>query len=127
MSRKSESEKVTTPGQSIPVASRSLDSAQRSRVRAIAMTPIGTLMKKIHSQPRASVRAPPTSGPIATAPPTVAPQIPNAVARSGPSNSWAISASVVANIAAPPTPWSRARDVERSRVPCEAARAARRP
>jgi hypothetical protein len=52
------------------------------------------------------VSAPPTSGPIATAPPTVAPQIPNAVARSGPLNSCAIRASVVANIAAPPTPWT---------------------
>ncbi len=48
--------------------------------------------------------APPTSGPIATAPPIVAPQMPNAVARSGPRNSCAISASVVANMAAPPIP-----------------------
>ena len=51
------------------------------------------------------MRTPPTSGPIATAPPTVAPQIPIALARSRPSNSWAISASAVANIAAAPAPW----------------------
>ena len=48
--------------------------------------------------------APPTSGPIATAPPIVAPQMPIAVPRSLPWNSWAISASDVANIAAPPIP-----------------------
>jgi hypothetical protein len=47
---------------------------------------------------------PPTSGPIATAPPTVAPQTPKAVARSLPWNSWPISASEVANMAAPPMP-----------------------
>ncbi len=49
---------------------------------------------------------PPSSGPIATAPPTVAPQIPIALARSRPSNSWAIRASAVANIAAAPAPWT---------------------
>ena len=47
---------------------------------------------------------PPTSGPMATAPPTVAPQMPIALARSRPSNSWAIRASAVANIAAAPAP-----------------------
>ena len=66
--------------------------------------PIGTLTKKIHSQPSPSVSAPPTSGPTATAPPIVAPQAAIAVPRSGPWNSWAISASEVANIAAPPMP-----------------------
>ena len=68
--------------------------------------PIGTLTKKIHSQPSPSVSAPPTSGPTATAPPIVAPQAAIAVPRSGPWNSWAISASEVANIAAPPMPCS---------------------
>ena len=47
---------------------------------------------------------PPTSGPIATAPPTTAPQTPNAIARSLPWNSCPIRASEVANIAAPPIP-----------------------
>ncbi len=70
------------------------------------MIPIGTLRKKIHSQPRLSVISPPTSGPTATAPPTVAPQTPNAVARSLPWNSWPIRASEVANIPAPPMPCS---------------------
>jgi hypothetical protein len=39
----------------------------------MAATPIGTLRKKIDSQPSESVSAPPTSGPIATATPIVAP------------------------------------------------------
>ena len=47
---------------------------------------------------------PPASGPIATAAPIVAPQIPNAVPRSLPWNSCEISASAVANIIAPPIP-----------------------
>ena len=49
---------------------------------------------------------PPASGPIATAAPIVAPQIPNAVPRSLPWNSCEISASAVANIIAPPIPWT---------------------
>jgi hypothetical protein len=40
---------------------------------AIAAMPIGTLRKKIDSQPIHSVSAPPTSGPTATATPIVAP------------------------------------------------------
>ncbi len=59
----------------------------RVSVRTIAAIPIGTLTKKIHSHPNASVSAPPMSGPTATAPPTVAPQMPIAEARSRPSNS----------------------------------------
>jgi hypothetical protein len=69
-------------------------------------TPIGTLTRKIHSQPNASVSAPPTSGPTATANPVVAPQMPSAVPRSLAGNSWAMSASELANIIAPPAPWS---------------------
>ena len=48
------------------------------------ITPIGTLTKKIQRQPAYSVRTPPTSGPIATASPIVAPQMPKAVPRSRP-------------------------------------------
>ncbi len=47
---------------------------------------------------------PPTSGPIATAAPAAAPQIPNAIPRSFGGNSCASSASEVANIIAPPIP-----------------------
>ncbi len=87
----------------------------------IAPIPIGTLTKKIHSQPRPSVITPPSSGPIATAPPTVAPQTPIALARSRPSNSWAISASEVANIAAAADSLEAAGEVEHGRVAGEAA------
>ena len=59
---------------------------------------------------------PPTSGPIATAPPIVAPQTPNAVARSLPWNSWPISASEVANIAGAADPLQAAGEVEQGRV-----------
>ncbi len=98
------SEKVIRPGTSIGCGSVALTLTSLVSVMKIAAIPIGTLTKKIHSQPRPSVRMPPISGPIATAPPTVAPQIPIALARSRPSNSWAISASEVANIAAAPVP-----------------------
>src|SRR5207249_1239842 len=60
--------------------------------------------KKIQRQDRYVVRTPPTSGPTATAAPVVAPQIPNAVPRSRPWNSWERSASEVANMIAPPIP-----------------------
>ena len=104
ISRKRATEKVTRPGKSIRCGSWAATLTTFISVSAIAAIPIGTLTKKIHSQPRCSVITPPTSGPIATAPPIVAPQTPNAVARSLPWNSWPISASEVANIPAPPTP-----------------------
>src|SRR5438445_620901 len=62
--------------------------------------------KKIQRQDSQVVSPPPTSGPIATAAPVVAPQIPNAVPRSRPRNSCEISASEVANMIAPPIPWA---------------------
>ena len=103
-SRNSPPEKVTTPGTSMPPCAGSRDSSTFSSVTTSAATPIGTLTRKIQRQPSDSVIRPPTSGPIATAPPVVAPQIPNAVPRSLPWNSWASSASETANIVAPPTP-----------------------
>ena len=80
------------------------DSSTRSSVTAIAAIPIGMLTKKIQRQPAHSVRTPPTSGPIATAAPVVAPQIPNAVPRSRPWKAFASSASETANMIPPPTP-----------------------
>ena len=68
--------------------------------------PIGTLTKKIHSQPRPEVMIPPSTGPTATAAPVTAPNTPKAVPRSLPWNACAISASAVANIIAPPMPWT---------------------
>ena len=97
---------MTRPGTSIGSGSLAKTLTILRSVRTIAPIPIGTLRKKIHSQPRLSVTIPPTSGPTATAPPTTAPQTPNAVARSLPWNSWPIRASEVANMPAPPTPCS---------------------
>jgi hypothetical protein len=45
------------------------------------MTPIGTLTKKIHSQPRRSTSTPPASGPSRVANPAVAPQTLSATPR----------------------------------------------
>ena len=75
-------------------------------VSARVTRPIGTFTRKIHSQPNASVSTPPTSGPTATANPVVAPQMPRAVPRSLGGNSWAMRASELANIIAPPAPWT---------------------
>ena len=97
--------KVTTPAQSTRGRVSGRYSWSLSRVTATVSAPIGTFTKKIHSQPRLSVSAPPTSGPTATAAPIVAPQMPKADARSRPWNSWAIRAGAQANITAPPTPW----------------------
>ena len=69
-----------------------------------AIAPIGTLTKKIHCQPMPEVMTPPSTGPTATAAPVTAPNTPNAVPRSLPWKAWAISASEVANIIAPPVP-----------------------
>jgi hypothetical protein len=104
MSRKRPLETRKRPAQSSGCRSVAAMLTSLRSVSRTAVIPIGTLTKKIHSQPKPSVSTPPISGPIATAPPTVAPQAPMAVARSLPSNSWAISASAVANIAPPPTP-----------------------
>jgi hypothetical protein len=50
-----------------------------------APRPIGTLTKKIHSQPTNSVSTPPRSRPIAAPLPAIAPRIPRATLRSDPS------------------------------------------
>ncbi len=60
---------------------------------------------------------PPASGPIATAAPIVAPQMPKAVPRSLPWNSCERIASETANMTAPPIPWRpRARFRKRGEV-----------
>ena len=82
---------------------------------------MGTLTKKIHCQPSESTSTPPTSGPTATATPTVAPQMPSAVLRSVGANSWAIRASTVPNIAAPPIPCSPRASSRASGLPANPA------
>ena len=96
---------VTSPTGSSRLCSGSLDSRSFVIASATAPTPIGMLTRKIQRHESHEVSMPPTSGPIATASPIVAPQIPNAVPRSLPWNSCEMSASAVANIVAPPIPW----------------------
>ena len=92
--------------------------------RATQRTPIGRLTKKIQRQPAYSVRTPPTSGPIATARPTVAPQMPKAVPRSRPWNSCERIASETANMIAPPSPGAPRARFEEERASSPRRRAA---
>ena len=87
-------------------ALRSRDSRTFIIATANANAPTGTFTKKTQRQLSESVMIPPRSGPAATASPTVEPHMAIAPARSGPVYSAPISASAVANSAAPPTPWS---------------------
>src|SRR4051794_33395191 len=104
-SRNDPAAEVTSPPGSIPRDCSSRYSRIRRSASVSATAPTGTFTKKIHSQPSPSVSAPPTRGPTATAAPTVEPQAAIAVPNSRPRNSCAMSASEVANMAAPPTPW----------------------
>jgi hypothetical protein len=69
-----------------------------------AAIPIGRLTKKIQRQDRPEVSMPPSSGPMATARPVIAPQTPNATPRSLPWKAEASRASDTENMIAPPTP-----------------------
>ena len=81
----------------------------------MATRQIGMLTKKIHRHDRPLVRTPPSTGPMATATPVVAPKTPNAVPRSLPWNALASRARAVLNIAAPPMPWN-AREMVRKKM-----------
>ena len=94
------------PTQSARPPAGSRDSRSRATPPANAAAPMGRLMKKMDRQPSASVSAPPASGPIAVAPPIVAPNAPSARARAAPENSARSSGVPVANSTAPPTPCS---------------------
>ena len=59
--------------------------ARAGTPRTGSPTPIGTLMKKIHSQESVSVRTPPSSRPTALPPEAIAAQIESALVRSAPS------------------------------------------
>ena len=69
----SEAEKVTKPIQSMRRVVGSSESSTLARVMTMATAPMGMLTKKIQRQPMPLVMAPPTSGPMATAPPITAP------------------------------------------------------
>ena len=77
---------VTAPATSNRRA-RSASRLSRSSTGLSATTPsaTGTLMKKIHSQPRPSVIGPPTSHAAVAPMPPIAAQMPSALLRSAPS------------------------------------------
>ena len=68
--------------------------------------PTGTLMKKIHSQPRPSTRTPPRIGPTSVAMPAVAPQMPIAAPRRSGGKIRVMTAMVWGVIIAAPKPWN---------------------
>ena len=77
---------VTAPSES---KFRAMPATRLSRTKrgtkSIVRMPIGTLTKKIHSQPAYSVSTPPSSTPMAAPEPAIAPRIPRALFRSEPS------------------------------------------
>jgi hypothetical protein len=99
----------TKPAQSGRAPCRSRDSATLARVSVSAATPTGRLTRKIQRHDNPDTSAPPSTGPIATATPVTAPQIPNAAPRSRPRKALASRANETANITAPPMPCN-ARD-----------------
>ncbi len=77
---------------------------------ASTSAPTGTLTKKIHSQPRYLTRMPPKRTPAAAPLPPIAPQMPSALFRSGPSSNVVVMIESVAGdtIAAPKPCTARA-------------------
>ena len=78
-------------------------SAIRLGAIAAAAIPIGTLTQSTHSQPRPSVRTPPSRTPAAPPEPATAPQTPSALLRSAPSRKVVVTIESAAGerIAAP--------------------------
>ncbi len=68
--------------------------------------PTGTLMKKIHSQPRVSTRKPPASGPTRMAMPATEPHRLIARPRRSGGKVRVITAMVCGVISAAPRPWN---------------------
>ena len=82
----------------------SRDSRMRSRAATMAITPIGTLMKKIQLQSMCSAIRPPTRGPIASAIADTPAQIPIAIPRCSTGNVAEMIESVAGIISAAPIP-----------------------
>ncbi|MNR37092.1 hypothetical protein D3C85_1550830 [compost metagenome] len=76
----------------------------KRRARMKPAMPTGTLMKKIHSQPRPSTRTPPRIGPTRVATPAVAPQMPMAAPRRSGGKILVMTAMVCGVIMAAPRP-----------------------
>jgi hypothetical protein len=86
-------------------------------VSAIAMTSMGTLTKKIHSQPKCWTRTPPSSGPVIVASPAMPPHIPIAGPRLAGGKRWVMNASVCGVISAAPRPCTARAAISISTVP----------
>ena len=96
---------VIAPAMSCDVSRSTLLSRTNRGASAKARTPTGTLTKKIHSQPRYFVRTPPSSTPTAAPRPPIAPQMPSALLRSGPSSKVVVMIeSAAGEIIAAPSP-----------------------
>jgi hypothetical protein len=72
----------------------------------IERTPMGTLTKKIHSQPTYSVITPPRIGPVSVDRLAVAPQAPSAAPRRFRAKTRLITAMVCGVSRAAPSPWT---------------------
>ena len=81
------------------------DSSTRQMVTASAKMPTGTLTRKMPRQFQSVVITPPSTGPSAVETPMTAPHMPKATPRSRPRKLFPSSASDVAKMIAPPTPW----------------------
>ena len=98
---------MTKPIQSMRLAVGSLESCTLARVMTMATTPMGRLTKKIQRQPMPLVMAPAdqrADGHGAAERPRRRPR--RRSPAPCPEKAWAIRASDVANMMAPPTPWT---------------------
>ncbi len=76
-----------------------------ARAKAIRLT--GTFTHSTHSQPRPSVRMPPSRTPAAPPAPATAPQTPSALLRSAPSRKIVVTIeSAAGEMIAAPSPWA---------------------
>ena len=94
-----------SPGRSRPTGAPRL-SRMRASTSGAASRPIGTLSQKIHSQASPSMTAPPTSGPLATARPVIALNMPIAAPRRSGGNAAVRSAKPIGMTSAAPAPWT---------------------
>ncbi len=99
---------VTAPATSKTRFSHSMRVSASSRgesAKAIRLT--GTLTQSTHSQPRPSVRMPPSSTPAAPPEPATAPHTPSALLRSAPSLKVVVTIeSAAGEMIAAPSPWA---------------------
>lgn len=106
----------TDPATSIRPAPRFGSRGRNTEASTSPAAPTGTASRKIQRQPSASASSPPQTLPTAAASPATAPQTAKARCCSRPRYDALMSGSVVANMAAPPTPCAP-RNAMSSRTP----------